>query len=1680
MTTQPPRLLLTFPATAAASPPRAERHGAPLRACDERGQPLTFLLERAARLHPQRGCLQLQPDGSALRLNYGELLRDAERIVGGLRQAGLQPGDPVLFQLESGLDYFPAFWACLLGGFVPVPASLPPSYDQPHAALTKLHNAWVLLGRPVILAPCERVAALQAYGIRQGLDGWAAFALDTLRRGSPDPRRLPTTPAQTAVLLLTSGSTGQPKAVALTHANLVAHVVGNIQRNRLSADDVSLNWMPLDHVGALVMFHLRDVALGAEQIHVLPEVILANPLNWLAWMHRYRVASTWAPNFAFALINDLADTFEHESWDLSRLRLIINGGEAVVSRTGRRFLSLLNRHGLPAGALHPAWGMSETSSGTAFSSAFRLDTTSDTDAFISVGEPSPGIAMRIVDSQGAVVAEGVVGALEVSGPVITTGYFKNQQANAAAFTADGWFKTGDLALLRAGQLTIAGREKDLIIINGVNFHGHEIEAVIEQIKGIEVSFTAACAVRVAGHDTDQLAVFYSAAATATAAATMTASGTDLPALGRQIRQRVLKEIGVNIDHVIALPKERIPKTAIGKIQRTVLKQQFEAGAFAAPVTTTTANPALAGCFRREWRAEALATHAGPASAAAGAGAPAAAGAGRIWVIVNDTNGLDERLRSELHARGEPVLDVECGAVPGDYDRVLTQVDAAAGQARPRIPHLIDLGSFADPTAPASLTAGADRLLVLAAALARWSGGEKPARLLVVSAGAQAVIPSEPVVAAHGALLGLLATLPQEIAGLEAAHLDLPFPAGAEAAQTVLAEATAPILRGELAWRAGRRYRSGLAALTDGEPAENPVAVTTTAPTTAPGAKRKPGGIYLVTGGLGGVGRELTENLLQRWQARVVVLSGREAVAEFSPEKLAALAALQRLGTVVYEESDVAELAAMRTVWQRTEVRWGSPPDGVFHLAGSYHECGLAEETAAGLRGALQAKARGAEVLGQLVAAHPDTPVVLFSSLLGYFGGFQTGAYAAANHFLENFTWQQRHRGHANFRCLLWSSWADRGMSRGLGDNVALRAKGFLALSPAQGWDALVAALESTVPVVLIGLDPRNPQVSAHLSAEATAWIAATDAAAAQISTDRAATRVEPRDEVERKLVTIWKTLLKVPAVGVRDSFFELGGRSLLAARLFAKINQEFGQNLPLATLFTFSTIEQLATLLKGAPPATSPGPRVIALQAKGNQPPLFGIPGRDANNLMYRDLVRPLGPDQPIYSLQTDDPADTETRARPLAIEACAARLIEQIRATRPIGPYLLSGHNFGAVLAWEVARRLGPEVRQLVLLAPPPAAFFNPLGAPEGTSESRSVVFTSLRQQRGFRRLFGQRFGAGGPAISREWREGRTRYGELTLHPTPLPVTVFGEAANTQPWRELAPAGFSLHREAKLGEILPTLLARAAGSPPPALTKKAIANRTSCLLPIRQHGDAHPFFCIPGSGSDAIVFQDIATALGDNHPVYGLQARGLDARPVEGAAPSVEEVAADFIQAIRSVQPAGPYHLGGHCFGCLLAWEVAGQLRAQGEEVGVLALLDPIVSNVFSDEILGLDRLGYHLRKFHRLSMGDKLRYFAAKVRNFSRTLIVRRRIGRSYTLARTMHARYTLKSYDLPVVVFLARDSFFRVAPERDPRRHYEKLCPRGVRYHEAEGDHHAILHPPGVAQVAAGLRAEISDRN
>jgi len=188
--------------------------------------------------------------------------------------------------------------------------------------------------------------------------------------------------------------------------------------------------------------------------------------------------------------------------------------------------------------------------------------------YVNLGGVIPGVRIAIVDDRNVILPSGTIGRLQVKGEVVSPGYYKNPEANREAFLEDGWFDTGDLGFLCQGQLAIVGRSKATIIINGANYYSHEIEAVVESMPGVEISYTAACPV--SDRDRELLAIFFNSSVE---------RESELRELIHRIGQQVTDKIGVSPDYLIPVAKEAIPKTAIGKIQRQQLSQRFQAGEF---------------------------------------------------------------------------------------------------------------------------------------------------------------------------------------------------------------------------------------------------------------------------------------------------------------------------------------------------------------------------------------------------------------------------------------------------------------------------------------------------------------------------------------------------------------------------------------------------------------------------------------------------------------------------------------------------------------------------------------------------------------------------------------------------------------------------------------------------------------------------------------------------------------------------------------------------------------------------------------------------------------------------------------------------------------------------------------------------------------------------------------------
>lgn len=527
------------------------------------------LLLRAASQQPQSGIYvaSQEPERDAEFLSYASLLHEARQILSGLRGRAGHSGTKIALLLERPREFIPAFWACILGGYIPCP--LVPIRNDAERWEKHLAHVNTLLDNPVFISTGKLLSELPA--------SVSSVHLDTLRMSIPNDHVHPATQSDAAILMLTSGSTGNSKAVELTHGNLLASMAGRCERQQLTPVDITFNWIAFDHVAALLESHMIGLYACATQLHAEPAAILTHPLLFLQLIDRHRVSIAFAPNFLLGQINaalqaaSIEGSVGHKfTFKLSCLRRIVTGGEANVVETGRRFLDLLAPFGLARNVLWPAFGMTETCAASVYSHEFP-----DLDAgreFASVGLPINGLEIRIVDENGNLLPSGQTGELQLHGAVIFRRYYNNEEATRAAFTADGWFRTGDLGRIDDGRLNLVARTKDSIIVSGVNYFSHEIETQLEQLEGIDRSFIAAFPTRPKGADTEQLVIVF--------ATTLPSDDEEgLYQLLVAVRNTTIMLWGFRPAAVLPLSRDAFPKTSLGKIQRALLRKRFDAGAF---------------------------------------------------------------------------------------------------------------------------------------------------------------------------------------------------------------------------------------------------------------------------------------------------------------------------------------------------------------------------------------------------------------------------------------------------------------------------------------------------------------------------------------------------------------------------------------------------------------------------------------------------------------------------------------------------------------------------------------------------------------------------------------------------------------------------------------------------------------------------------------------------------------------------------------------------------------------------------------------------------------------------------------------------------------------------------------------------------------------------------------------
>ena len=1127
---------------------------------------LAALLARCCAEFGQKQIVHVEGDGSTTVFSYHRLEADARRVLSGLRAAGVSAGAFVVLQLERTADFLAGFWGCVLGGCVPVPVSIASSYQPDNAVVRKLRHAWDTLDRPIVLASDALAPVLREVGERAEMSGVHIVPIGELLECEPAPATHHAAPDDLALLLFTSASTGASKAVTHTHRTLIARSIATCRFNGHGSDDVSVNWMPLDHVGGIVMFHLRDVACGAQQVHAPTNWILEQPLRWLDLIDRYRATTTWAPNFAFALINERAAEVARGRWDLSCMRFVLNGGEMIVPATARRFMRLLAPHGLPRDAMKPAWGMSETASGVTFDHDFTPD--DETAASVPVGRPIPGFAMRIVDANDVPLLEGQIGRLQVRGDMVTPAYYRDAARNAEAFTADGWFNTGDLARVDGGRLTITGREKDEIIINGANVSSAEIEAAAAGAKGVDASAVAATSVRRPGQNTDDVAVFFKPAFE---------MGDDdaLGAAVRAIRAALASSLGFTPATVVPLPEREFPRTEIGKIQRRVLRERLQEGRYGhltARVQALVTQDGLPNWFfAPAWRAR----------------TPRHRDVGRddFAVVLTDGSGLMQEASRRLDARR--IL------LPGDA----LATGAFVAELKRAVPRLV-LFPFGYGAAPR-----VGDLLALIRMLAENNPAGARVRLVLAS--------SRHPSADSAAARGVLATATRELPWLECRRVEFDGADVVRDAALLAGEAVMREVAGDVAYIDGRRHVRLLERI-DAPPAKSSVPI-------------RPGGHYVISGGAGGVGVELAKHLMSRYQARILLLGRRPSD---HAQVRDALALLSQLGEVRYAQVNVTDETGVAAACDSAARAWGGRLDGAFHAAGVIEDRPLVQETAESLAASMLPKVQGARILHDVLQRHgrgaAPALLVLFSSVAGYFGGSGAGAYAAANAALGGFADEVAADGAVDVRCLYWSRWSQTGMGARDEMEEAARAAGFHALAVADAVASLDIALAQPHRHIVIGIDESNPQLRPHVAGrvenleQVSLYCAAADAhegsapvpqtvtdafgtdlrvavnVIAQLPRDNAgridhaaltsdrddAADDRPSDELQREILDTFRRVLDVTRMGVDDSFLMFGGNSLLATQIVSRLRASVAPALTVRDVFECPTTTRLSRRIR--------------------------------------------------------------------------------------------------------------------------------------------------------------------------------------------------------------------------------------------------------------------------------------------------------------------------------------------------------------------------------------------------------------------------------------------------------------------------------------------------------------------
>jgi acyl-CoA synthetase (AMP-forming)/AMP-acid ligase II/NADP-dependent 3-hydroxy acid dehydrogenase YdfG/acyl carrier protein len=1079
---------------------------------------------------------------------YSELYIEAKKVAGYLKKKGIKAGDKVIFQIAQRKDYIECFWACMIIGAIPAPLAILDDYGSENVNVNKLYNIWNLLDHPVVLTTEDTVDFFKKMKAQDRFSSLEVLAMgkdESMEEGMYDWEK-----EDTCIILFTSGSTGIPKGVCLSHRNIIGRTLGEIQMYGLDQSDVDFNWMTLTHAAGLFWSHIRSMYLDILQAQVNSQVIVNAPNKWIEMLSEFKATLTWAPNFAYALVNANVDKIKKDS-DLSNLRHAFASGESNISKNLRLFINNMKQFNMPGTAIVPSFGMTETSSCITYYNQYILENSSDEDHFIPVGEPIPGVELRIVDDEGKLCREGETGHLEATGETFTKGYYNNDKANEESFSKDGYLITGDLGYIVDNQLTLTGREKDIIIINGLNYYVQDFEAAVDELPYVKSSYTVATPIP-NNDGNEEIGIFFAPEDKSF----FEEDEKEIQKTINNIKKVVREKCLLNPEYVIPIKISDSARTELGKKQRNKYIEGMKEGKYDEWLKYNKKQNKIS--FMKE----------------------------EFVKKATKDKVFDKTIKFIVDEKSKLYIESLLPETDSSYQIIEDIAELQDGDS------VVDMRIYVESSQTVDEIGLKESIKRVQNIFSEYGKLDKKLRIYIPAYRGVVLDGDAPDLwnYKNAGLRGLVATLSMENKQVKLKIIDT----DEFSIQAVLREVANNSRDNVVIYREGTRFVSRFKTID--ENAKREVSAV------------KDGDLVLVVGGTGGIGTVVSKWFLGKYPNGKLLMIGRapEAYKKDTLEKFG-----KDQNRVMYYQADVTDKEQVDEAVCAAEKKWNTSLSGVFHLAGvlgkeenseSYFKNVqshmIAEEEAESYVGACSAKVLGTKVLDQL-CSQKNAYMMVFNSLAADFGTLALGAYSYANSLQAEYVQNLCHKGYP-VKSIFWGFWDNIGMNKGVESKKDNKI--FADIKANEGIRCIEEVLELEESKVSIGLNRNHPSVVKFSADDYNVQInIVVDSQDVKekildmtknnyeevedyvtIVVDSNSGRKMNEESLHEKIREVWCDVLGNSEIIYEDNIFEIGGNSINIFQIINQMETKLNLKLKPSDLMTYSNIDDLVKFIEGS------------------------------------------------------------------------------------------------------------------------------------------------------------------------------------------------------------------------------------------------------------------------------------------------------------------------------------------------------------------------------------------------------------------------------------------------------------------------------------------------------------------